>query len=219
MTKRVDSAPGACRATNHAPKDSPAPTVMAGIQVPCSAASASANGKWAMRSSASRRSALARMSKRWAAPADGGSVSGMRFTRLTSAGPGDCNSPLASGAHRDPLGGSLVRRRPDQPRRALRQHHPHALDGRRAEGELRAPRHADGAGAAGLRPLRARDAPRPDAPPLAGPRPLRALLRPRVDAAVLDAVPDRLRRLARGHRELPPARLAVRRAPGVRPRV
>ena len=47
--------------------------------------------------------------------------------------------------------------------------------GRRPEGELRAPGHADGAGAARLRPLHAGHAPQPGQPALARPRPLRAL--------------------------------------------
>src|SRR3954451_17638642 len=208
MMNRVDSAPAWRWAMNQPPPDSPAPTTMASIHVPWRAARATANGKWSRSRFASRRSPSARNLWSWV----------VAFTTLTSAGPGDSHSPLASGAHRDPLGGSLVRRRPDQPRRALRQHHPHALDGRRAECELGAPRHADGAGPAGLRALHARPAPRSDASAMAGPRPLRALLRARVDAPVLDAAPDRLRDLAGGPRELPPARLAVRGAPGVRPR-
>ena len=79
----------------------------------------------------------------------------------------------------------------------------------RAEGELGAPGHADGARAAGLPPLHARHAPRAGAAGLAGPRPLRALLRARVDAPLLDPVPHGLRADARRPQELPPARLAV----------
>ena len=41
------------------------------------------------------------------------------------------------------------------PRPTLHQHHPHAVDGRRAEGELRPPRHADGPGPRGLPALHA----------------------------------------------------------------
>ena len=106
----------------------------------------------------------------------------------------------------------------DHARRAVRQHHPHALDGRGPEGQLRPPRHADGARAGGLPALHARDAPLAGAPGLACARPLRAVGRPRVDAPVLDPPPDRLRRLARRPQELPPARLADRRPPRVRPR-
>ena len=90
-------------------------------------------------------------------------------------------------------------------RRAVRQHDPHARDGRGAEGELRPSRHADGARPDRLRPLHARHAPRARAPRLAQPRPLRPERRPRVDAALRDAPPHRLRALARRHQELPPA--------------
>ena len=48
-----------------------------------------------------------------------------------------------------------------RPRRAVHQHDPHARDGRRAEGELRAPRDADGAGAARVHALHAGHAPQP----------------------------------------------------------
>ena len=57
------------------------------------------------------------------------------------------------------------------------QHDPHAVDGRRAEGELGAPGHADGARAARLHALHARHAPQPGERRLAEPRPLRALVR------------------------------------------
>ena len=50
------------------------------------------------------------------------------------------------------------------------------------------------------------------------PRPLRALVRPRVDAAVLDALPDRLRRHAGPDQAVPAARLADAGPPRVRPR-
>ena len=54
----------------------------------------------------------------------------------------------------------------------------------------------------------------PSDPGLDRPRPLHPLGRARVDAPVLDALPDRLSDDARGHRELPPGRLADRRASG-----
>ena len=47
------------------------------------------------------------------------------------------------------------------PRRALRQHDPHAVDGRGAEGQLGPSGRADGAGAARVRALHARDAAQP----------------------------------------------------------
>ena len=91
----------------------------------------------------------------------------------------------------------------------MRGHDPHAVDGRRAKGELGTSRHADGAGARRLRPLHARNAPQPARSRLAGSRPVRALRRARLDAAVLDAVPGGLRREPRGgHHALPPARVA-----------
>ena len=55
------------------------------------------------------------------------------------------------------------------------------------------PGHADGARAARVRAVHARDAPQPARPAVARPRPLRALVRARLDAALLDAVPGRLR--------------------------
>ena len=54
--------------------------------------------------------------------------------------------------------------RPRSARRARHQHDPHAVDGRGPEGELRAPRHADGARADRLRALHARDAHNPSDP-------------------------------------------------------
>ena len=79
---------------------------------------------------------------------------------------------------------ATIRTRP-----ARDQHHPHALDRRRAGGQLRTSRHADGAGAAGLHDLEPRDALRSGGPDLAQSRPLRALQRPRLDAAVVGAAP------------------------------
>ena len=104
------------------------------------------------------------------------------------------------------------------PRPTLHQRHPHAVDGRRAEGELRAPRHADGPGPRGLCALHAHHAPQPGQRRLARPRPLRPVRRPRLDAPLLVAVPVRLRADARRPQELPPARLADRRPSRVRPR-
>ena len=100
----------------------------------------------------------------------------------------------------------------------MRQHDPHALDGRGPAGQLGPSRDPDGARADRARPLHARHGPRAVAPGLARPRPLRPLVRPRLDAPLLGAAPHGLRRLARRHQELPPARLAVRRPPRVRAR-
>ena len=104
------------------------------------------------------------------------------------------------------------------PRSTLHQRHPHAVDGRRAKGELRAPRHADGPGPRGLSALHAHHAPQPRQRRLARPRPLRPVRRPRLDAPLLVAVPVRLRADARRPQELPSARLADRRPSRVRPR-
>jgi hypothetical protein len=71
------------------------------------------------------------------------------------------------------------------------QHHPHAVDRRGAAGQVRASRHADGAGAAGLHDLEPRHALRSAGPDLAQPRPVRALQRPRLDAALVGASPHR----------------------------
>ena len=115
-----------------------------------------------------------------------------------------------------------------RPRSALRQHHPHPVHGRRAAGQLRPPRHADGAGAGGLRALAAPPALRPR-PTRSGPTATASSSRgPRLDAALLAAAPDRreggqpevrdARRAvgaARRHQALPPARQPVPRPPGV----
>ena len=100
-----------------------------------------------------------------------------------------------------------------EPRRAVRRHDPHAVDGRRAEGQLRPSGHADGARAARLRALHAGHAPQPGDPRLAGPRPLRALApaTPRC-CCTRCCYLTRLRLDARRPQELPPARLA--RPPG-----
>ena len=71
--------------------------------------------------------------------------------------------------------------------RTLRQHDPHAVDGRGAAGQLRPPGHADGDGAGGLRALAAAPALRSRRSDLAESRSVRALDGPRVDAAVFDA--------------------------------
>ena len=103
------------------------------------------------------------------------------------------------------------------PRPARDRHDPDPLDRRRPEGELRPSGRPDGRGADGLHALDALPAPRPDPPGLAGPRPVRPERRPRLDAPVLAPPPDRLRRDARGPRELPAVGLADAGPPGVRP--
>ena len=67
-------------------------------------------------------------------------------------------------------------------------------------------------------PRHAGDGALAEQPELARSRPFRAVLRPRLDAPVLDALPDRLRAHARRPQAVPPARLADRRPPRVRPR-
>ena len=90
---------------------------------------------------------------------------------------------------------------------------PRARHGRRGEGEVRPPRHADGHGRRRHRPLHPLPEVRPRRPALAGPRPLRALRRPRLDAALRAPLPDRLPGDdARRVEALPPASLARRRA-------
>ena len=71
------------------------------------------------------------------------------------------------------------------------QHDPHALHRCGAAGQVRASRHADGAGAAGLHDLEPRDALRSAGPDLAQPRPVCALQRPRLDAALVRSSPHR----------------------------
>ena len=62
------------------------------------------------------------------------------------------------------------------------------------------------------------DEAQPGEPALVRPRPLRALGRARLDAPLLDAPPERLRRVDGGPRELPPARQPHRGPPRVRGR-
>ena len=76
-------------------------------------------------------------------------------------------------------------------RRALHQHDPHAVDGRRAAGEFRPSRHTDGLGAGGLYAVAALSALRSGGSDLAESRPLRAVQRPRLDAALFDAASRR----------------------------
>ncbi len=136
--------------------------------------------------------------------------------------PGD---PPPDASHRPGCLGSI---REPRPRPTRDQHDPHALDRRDPEGQLRPPRHADGARPGRLHALAALPALRPGRPDLAGPGPLRALRRARLDVALLAALSGRRqsgrprlrgrrrpRRLAQRHRELPPARLAGARAPRV----
>ena len=109
-----------------------------------------------------------------------------------------------------------------RPRHALRQHHPHAVHGRGAAGQLRPSGHADGDGARRLCAVAAASPLRSRRSHLAQPRPLRAVDGPRLDAALLDAAPDRgqgrepevrdARRAggdARRHQAVPPARQQV----------
>ena len=72
-------------------------------------------------------------------------------------------------------------------RSALHQHHPHAGDGRRAEGQFRPSGHADGFGAGGLHAVAEFSAVRSRRSDLAQSRPLRVVQRPRLDAALCDA--------------------------------
>ena len=74
---------------------------------------------------------------------------------------------------------------------AMHQHDSHPGHGRRAGGQLRPSRHADGPGPGRLLPLAALPALRSAGPDLAQPRSLRPLQRPRVDAALFVAAPDR----------------------------
>src|SRR5206468_4008809 len=65
------------------------------------------------------------------------------------------------------------------------QYHTHAIDRRRAAGQIRASRHADGAGPARLHAVEPRDALRSAGSDLAQPGSLRALQRPCFDAVVV----------------------------------
>ena len=95
-------------------------------------------------------------------------------------------------------------------------------------GELRASRHADGAGAGRLLPLAARPAVRSGTSDLAEPRSVRPVGRTRLDAPLLDAAPDRRPRRqpevrdarrsvgdARRHQAFSSARQPVPRSSGV----
>ncbi len=108
-------------------------------------------------------------------------------------------------------------RDPTEPRRASHQHHPLPVGRRRAEGELRPPRPADGRGRAGLRALDPVPAAQPGRPRLARPRPLRPLGRSRLDAALLAAAPDGLRPVARADQAVPPVGQPHARASGEPP--
>ncbi len=95
----------------------------------------------------------------------------------------------------------------DDPDRRIprpRQRHPRARDGRRPDGQLRPPRHADGHGGDRRGAVAPAPAPQPGQSALGRPRPLRALQRPRLDAAVRAAAPHRLRPADGG-----PARLSA----------
>ena len=78
------------------------------------------------------------------------------------------------------------------------QRHPRAVHGRRAAGQLRPSRRADGHGRHRRGAVGPPPAPQPGQPALGRPRPLRAVERPRLDAAVCAAAPDRLRPADRG---------------------
>ena len=99
------------------------------------------------------------------------------------------------------------------------QCHPRAGDGRRAEGQFRPSRHADGHGGCrdgAVQPLHQH---RPVKARLAGPRPLRALGRTWLDAAICAALSARLRGYAdRAAEAFPPAGQSHGRPSGVRPR-
>ena len=82
---------------------------------------------------------------------------------------------------------------------------------RRAEGQFRPSRHADGHGRRRDGAVHQVPEDRPRRPEMAGPRPLRALGRPRLDAAIRRALSARLcRHDDRRDQELPPAALARR---------
>ena len=123
---------------------------------------------------------------------------------------------MRSGLPRSKRSGRLSsrggRRREDP--EAVDRHDPCPRHGRGAEGERRAPRDCDGAGAARLRALPAGDAPQPGQPGLGEPRPLHPLRRPRLHPPVRDPPPDRLQPLARGAEALPPVGVADARPSG-----
>jgi leucyl-tRNA synthetase len=77
------------------------------------------------------------------------------------------------------------------------------LHGRRPGGQLRTPRHADGAGAPGICHLDPSPEAQPGQPPLARPGPVRPVAGTRVHAPVWASVPDRVRADAGRHQELP----------------
>ena len=85
------------------------------------------------------------------------------------------------------------------------QCHPRPGDGRRAAGQFRPPRRADGHGRDGRGAVGPAPQAQPAQPALARPRPLRAVQRPRVDAAVRAAAPERLRAADGRAAQLPPA--------------
>ena len=101
-------------------------------------------------------------------------------------------------------------------RPALRQHDPVPGGRRRAAGEVRPSRSADGRGADGVRPVDALPAPSPGRSGVARSRPVRPVRRPRLDAALRAPPPHGLRPPARGDQALPPVGIEDARAPGVR---
>ena len=100
---------------------------------------------------------------------------------------------------------------------AVDRHDSCPRDGRRAEGERRASRDCDGAGAARLCPLPEGDAPQPGQPGLGEPRPLHPLRRSCLHPPVRDPSPDRLQPLARGVEALPPVGISDARPSGALP--
>ena len=116
--------------------------------------------------------------------------------------------------HRRLEGDDHGRSRPPPPRG---KHHPDARDGRRPEGELRAPRHADGRGRRGDRPLHAVPEAQPREPRLARPRPLRPVRRATARCCCTPPPPLRLRPVARRSQGVPPVGEPDAGPPRVRP--
>ncbi len=96
--------------------------------------------------------------------------------------------------------------------------HPGPLHGRRTQGQVRSPGHADGHGRRRHRAVDQVPQIRRQPPRLGRPRPLRAVGRPRLDAAVFPAAPVRLQGRVDGRdQELPPVGFGHPRPPRIRP--